>query len=145
MPGPLQLMARGAWQAVLVIGLTAVVLGIVALVWPDATLAVLGIVFGLYLLISGILQLVAAFGTHTETSLRVMAFISGAISIVLGLFCFRGALESVLLLAIWIGIAWIFRGIALLAAAASDPQMPARGWQIFAGVNFQFPIKKPAE
>jgi uncharacterized membrane protein HdeD (DUF308 family) len=134
LPGPLQLMARGAWQAVLVIGLLAVVLGIVVLAWPHATLAVVGVLFGLYLLISGILQLVAAFGTHTETSLRVMAFISGAISILLGLFCFRGSLESILLLAIWIGIGWLFRGIAQLAAASSDPAMPARGWQIFAAV-----------
>ena len=134
LPGPLQAMARGAWQAVLVIGVTAVILGIVALAWPDATLAVIGVVFGLYLLISGILQLVAAFGTHAEPGLRVMAFISGAISILLGVFCFRGALESVLLLAIWIGIAWMFRGISQLAAAASDPLMPARGWQIFAAI-----------
>jgi uncharacterized membrane protein HdeD (DUF308 family) len=134
LPGPLQMMARGAWQAVLVIGVTAVLLGILALVWPHATLAVIGVVFGIYLLVSGVLQLVAAFGTHTDTGLRVMAFISGAISILLGLFCFRGALESILLLAIWIGIAWLFRGVSQLAAAASDPLMPARGWQLFAGV-----------
>jgi uncharacterized membrane protein HdeD (DUF308 family) len=134
LPGPLQTMARGAWQAVLVIGLCAVVLGVVVLAWPHATLAVVGVVFGLYLLVSGILQLVAAFGTHTDTSLRVLAFISGAISIALGVFCFRGKLESILLLAIWIGIAWLFRGISQLAAASSDPRMPARGWQIFAAV-----------
>ncbi len=66
--------------------------------------------------------------------MRVLAFISGALSIVLGLFCFRGALESILLLAIWIGIAWLFRGISQAAAAASDPEMPARGWQLFSGV-----------
>lgn len=134
LPGPLQTMARGAWQAVSVIGLCAVVLGIVVLAWPHATLAVVGVVFGLYLLVSGILQLVAAFGTHTDTALRVLAFISGAISIALGVFCFRGRLESILLLAIWIGIAWLFRGISQLAAASSDPRMPARGWQIFAAV-----------
>jgi uncharacterized membrane protein HdeD (DUF308 family) len=63
-----------------------------------------------------------------------MAFISGAISILLGLFCFRGALESILLLALWIGIGWLFRGITHTMAAASDPSVPARGWQIFAGV-----------
>jgi uncharacterized membrane protein HdeD (DUF308 family) len=63
-----------------------------------------------------------------------MAFVSGALSILLGLFCFRGALESILLLALWIGIGWLFRGITHAMAAASDPFMPARGWQIFAGV-----------
>ncbi|HET9170641.1 MAG TPA: HdeD family acid-resistance protein [Actinospica sp.] len=134
LPGPLQQVARNAWQAVLMIGVAAIVFGVVALVWPHATLRVIGILFGIFLLVSGIMQLAAAFGTHAETSLRVLAFISGAISILLGLFCFRGALESILLLAIWIGIGWLFRGVSQLAAAASDPNMPARGWHVFSGI-----------
>ena len=133
-PGPLQRLARDAWQAVLLIGISAVLLGALALGWPGATLVVLGVLFGIYLLVSGILQIVAAFGTHAEASLRVVAFISGALSILLGVFCFRSAFESILLLAVWIGVAWLFRGIALTAAAASDIAMPARGWQLFAGI-----------
>lgn len=132
--GPLQRLARGAWQAVLLLGVISVLLGVAALVWPKATLTVVGALFGAYLVVSGILQLIAAFGTHTAASMRVLAFISGVVTLLLGLFCFRGALESILLLALWIGIAWLFRGVALLAAAASDPAMPARGWQIFAAV-----------
>ena len=134
LPGPLAQLARNAWQAVLLIGVAAVLLGLIALVWPHATLFAIGALFGVYLLVSGIMQLVAAFGTHTESSLRVMAFISGALSILLGLFCLRGALESILLLAVWIGIAWLFRGISQTAAATSDPDMPARGWQLFSGL-----------
>jgi uncharacterized membrane protein HdeD (DUF308 family) len=133
-PGPLQRLARDAWQAVLLIGISAVLLGAIALSWPGKTLVVLGVLFGIFLLISGILQIAAAFGTHAEASSRVLAFISGALSIVLGVFCFRSAFESILLLAVWIGVAWLFRGIAQTAAAASDVLMPARGWQLFAGV-----------
>ncbi|WP_405859781.1 HdeD family acid-resistance protein [Streptomyces sp. NBC_00090] len=133
-PGPLGVLAGAAWQALLIAGLVSVVLGIMVLVWPDASLVVAGVLFGLYLLFSGVMQLVAAFGTHATTALRVMAFISGALSILLGLFCFRGAMQSILLLALWIGISWLFRGITHTVAAASDPAMPARGWQIFLGV-----------
>ncbi len=132
--GPLNQLARAAWQAVLLAGVAAVVLGVLVLVWPKATLFVVGICFGLFLVLSGIVQLVAAFGTHISTALRVMAFISGALSILLGLFCFRGTLESILLLGLWIGIGWLFRGITQLMAAASDPGMPARGWQVFVGI-----------
>ena len=127
-------MARDAWQAVLLIGISAVLLGAIALAWPGKTLVVLGVLFGIFLLISGILQIAAAFGTHAEAATRVLAFISGALSIVLGVFCFRSAFESILLLAVWIGVAWLFRGIAQTAAAASDARMPARGWQLFAGL-----------
>ncbi|WP_030694262.1 HdeD family acid-resistance protein [Streptomyces globisporus] len=133
-PGPLGILAGFAWQALLVAGLVSLILGVMVLAWPEATLRVVGVLFGLYLLLSGVMQLVAAFGTHATAALRVMAFISGALSILLGLFCFRGATQSTLLLALWIGIGWLFRGITQTVAAASDPAMPARGWQIFLGV-----------
>ncbi|NEY35365.1 HdeD family acid-resistance protein [Streptomyces sp. PRKS01-65] len=132
--GPLHLLARAAWQTVLLTGAAALVLGVLVLVWPGASLLAAGVLFGLYLLISGVLQLAAAFGTHRTTSLRVLAFVSGAVSVLLGLFCFRGPLRSVLLLALWIGIGWLFRGITHTVAAAHDPATPARGPQILLGV-----------
>ncbi|MEU3792053.1 HdeD family acid-resistance protein [Streptomyces fructofermentans] len=132
--GPLFLLARTAWQAVLAAGIAALALGAVVLAWPEATLRAAGVVFGLYLVVSGVLQLAAAFGTHAATSLRVMAFISGAVSLLLGLFCFRGEMRSILLLALWIGIGWLFRGVTQTMAAVSDPSVPARGWQITLGV-----------
>ncbi|MEU8510043.1 DUF308 domain-containing protein [Kitasatospora sp. NPDC048722] len=132
--GPLGLLAKAAWQVLLLAGLASLGLGIVVFVWPRETLLVVGVLFGLYLLVIGIVQLVAAFGTHATTALRVLAFISGAICVLLGLLCFRSAAQSLLLLALWIGIGWLFRGITQLAAAFSDPDMPARGWQGFAGV-----------
>ncbi|MER5308558.1 HdeD family acid-resistance protein [Streptomyces sp. NPDC002773] len=133
-PGPLGALAGAAWQALLVAGIAALVLGVLVLVWPGASLFVAGVLFGLFLLFSGVMQLVAAFGTHASTAPRVMAFISGALSILLGLLCFRGAMQSILLLALWIGIGWLFRGITQIMAAASDAAMPARGWQVFLGV-----------
>jgi len=132
--GFLHTLARTAWQVVLGTGVASLILGIVLVAWPGPSLLVAGVLFGIYLIISGVLQLVAAFGTHKATSLRVLAFISGALSILLGLFCFRGKLESILLLALWIGIGWLFRGITHTLAAAHDPAMPARGWQAFLGV-----------
>ncbi|MFV0134979.1 HdeD family acid-resistance protein [Streptomyces sp. HMX87] len=132
--GPLHLLSRAAWQTVLLTGVASLVLGVLVLVWPGASLLAAAVLFGLYLLISGVLQLAAAFGTHRTTSLRVLAFISGALSVLLGLFCFRGPLQSVLLLALFIGIGWLFRGITQTVAAAHDPAMPARGWQVFLGV-----------
>ncbi|WP_086728276.1 HdeD family acid-resistance protein [Streptomyces carpinensis] len=132
--GPLHALSRAAWQAVLVTGVAALVLGILVLLWPGPSLLAAGILFGVYLVVSGVLQLVSAFGTHKSTSLRVLAFASGAVSILLGLFCFRGAMQSILLLALWIGIGWLFRGITQTIAAVHDRTAPARGWQIFLGI-----------
>ncbi|MFG2147301.1 HdeD family acid-resistance protein [Streptomyces sp. NPDC048696] len=132
--GVLRWLADAAWQNVLLAGIASVLLGVLVLAWPGATLLAVAILFGVYLLVSGVFQIAAALGTHTSTSLRVMGFISGALSVLLGLLCFRSALESVLMLALWIGIGWLFRGITLTLAAAGDTYMPARGWLLLAGV-----------
>ncbi|SHI16288.1 HdeD family acid-resistance protein [Streptomyces sp. 3214.6] len=132
--GPLHALSRAAWQIVLLTGIASLILGVLVLVWPGASLFAAGVLFGLYLVISGVFQLVSAFGTHRTTSLRVLGFISGALSLLLGLFCFRGPMQSILLLALWIGIGWLIRGITQTLAAVSDTSMPARGWQIFLGI-----------
>ncbi|MER6671968.1 DUF308 domain-containing protein [Streptomyces sp. NPDC000983] len=131
---PLALLSRAAWRTVLAAGALSLVLGVLVLVWPDASLLVAGVLFGLYLLVGGLLQLVAAFGTHRTASLRVLAFVSGALAVLLGLFCFRGPMRSILLLGLWIGIGWVVRGITQTLAAACDPAVPARAWQEFLGI-----------
>lgn len=131
--GPLRQLARSAWQLLLLIGIAAVALGVIVLAWPGKTLLVAGVLFGIYLVVSGIGYLFAAFGTHVGGAMRVLTFITGAVSLVLGFFCFRDKLESIMLLALWIGIGWVFRGITLLAAALSFDHMPGRGWQALSG------------
>jgi uncharacterized membrane protein HdeD (DUF308 family) len=132
--GPLQQLARSAWQLMLLIGIVAVALGVIVLAWPGKTLLVAGVLFGLYLVVSGIGYVFAAFGSHAGAALRVLAFLTGVVSLVLGFFCFRDKFEAVWLLALWIGIGWVFRGMTLLAAALSFDHLPGRGWQALSGV-----------
>jgi uncharacterized membrane protein HdeD (DUF308 family) len=131
---PIEQLAKSAWQSMFVSAALSFVLGVMVLAWPGVTVEIAAVIFGIYLLVSGVMQLAFAFGTHVNGSVRVLAFISGALSIVVGLFCFRSPLQSILLLALWIGIGWIFRGITLVIAAVSDHTMPVRGWQIVIGV-----------
>ncbi|MEU6009710.1 HdeD family acid-resistance protein [Streptomyces sp. NPDC047453] len=127
-------LANMGWQILLTMGLASIALGVVALVWPGATLRVAGVLFGIYLLVTGVFQLAGAFGTHVPRHLRVLHFITGAVSILLGLISFRGTLESILLLALWIGFSWLLRGTTETAAAASAQEMPARGWHVAFGI-----------
>lgn len=131
---PFTALAKKTWQTVLVTGLLAVVLGIIVLVWPGPSLLVAGILFGIYMVVSGIFQLIAAFTHLPSTSFRVLSFISGVLSLIIGVFCFRDDLASIVLLGLWIGISWLFRGIAVLFAAIAEPSVPGRGWQIFYGI-----------
>jgi uncharacterized membrane protein HdeD (DUF308 family) len=132
--GPLFALARFGWHSALAGGLIAVLLGVVVLAWPGRTLVVIGVLFGLYLVVSGIAQVVGASAAGLPGALRALGFISGALSILLGLFCFRSAFQSVLLLGIWIGIGWLFRGVAATFAVLDAPAAPGRGWALFFSV-----------
>lgn len=128
------------WKSTLVSGILALALGILTLVWPGRTLAVIAILFGVYLLIMGVAQVVFAFGLHVSAGGRVLLFISGAAALVLALLCFRSFYDShhlllaVWMLAIWIGVGFLFRGVATTISAISDPTLPGRWWTVFLGV-----------
>ncbi|OBI91080.1 hypothetical protein A9X01_10760 [Mycobacterium asiaticum] len=122
------------WKSTLVSGVLSVVLGVVVLAWPQISVLAAAIAFGVYLLITGAAQVVFAFSLHVSAGSRILLFISGAASLILAVLAFRHFGNAVLLLAIWIGVGFIFRGVATTVSAISDPHLPGRGWQIFIGV-----------
>jgi uncharacterized membrane protein HdeD (DUF308 family) len=122
------------WKSVLLSGILSLVLGILVLVWPGISILVAAIFFGAYLIVTGISQVFHAFTLHVSAGGRVMLFISGAAALILAVLCFRSIQNSILLLAIWVGVGFIFRGVAVAVSAISDPDTPGRGWEIFVGV-----------
>ncbi len=110
------------------------ILGVMVLAWPTKTLFLAAIFFGAYLLVTGIAQVIFAFSLHVSAGGRVLLFLSGAAALILAVLCFRSLQNSILLLAIWIGIGFIFRGVATAVSAISDPTLPGRGWELFIGV-----------
>ncbi|MEV0670261.1 HdeD family acid-resistance protein [Mycobacterium sp. NPDC050441] len=122
------------WKSTLVSGILAVILGILALVWPGITILVAAIFFAAYLLITGISQLVLAFSIRSSVGGRVLLFIGGAAALVLAVLCFVSLQNSFELLAIWIGVGFIFRGVATTMSAIGDPSLPGRVWEIIIGI-----------
>jgi uncharacterized membrane protein HdeD (DUF308 family) len=122
------------WKTAAVSGLLAIALGIAVVAWPGISIAVAAIFFGAGLLVNGIQQVVFAFSLHVSAGGRVLLFISGAAALILAIMAFRHLYDAVLLLAIWIGIGFIFRGVATTVSAISDPTLPGRGWNAFVGV-----------
>jgi uncharacterized membrane protein HdeD (DUF308 family) len=114
----------------------ALTLGILVYVLPGHSIVIAAALFGIYLLATGAAQVVFAFSLHVSAGGRVLLFISGAASLVLAVLCFRhfGEGYAIILLAIWVGVGFIFRGVATSISAISDPHLPGRGWQIFLGL-----------
>ena len=123
------------WKATLLSGVLTAVLGVFILVWPGKSIMVAGVLFGVYLVVTGV-------GRCSSPSLclcrqeRDLPFLTGVVSVVLAVLAFRhfDYGYAYLLLAIWIAVGFIFRGAATAASAISDRGLPGRGWVIFFGV-----------
>jgi uncharacterized membrane protein HdeD (DUF308 family) len=126
---------RSIWTTAILSGLLAMGLGIVILAWPQPSVVAAAALFGVYLVVSGIALVILAFSLPTSAGSRFLNFISGVASVALGILAFRhfGEGYAVLLLAIWVAIGFIIRGVFVTASAISVPGFPGRGWAIFFG------------
>lgn len=132
---PTQKYLGRTWGLVLALALATLAFGVVLLVWPKETVVVVAVLTGLYLIVSGVFQLVASFtASEAGTGLRVFGAISGALSILLGLLAFRGIFQAVTILALLIGFGWLLRGISEIVEGIADKDMEGRGWVITIGV-----------
>ena len=101
-----------------VLGVISLVMGLVALIWPKATLLVIALIFGLQLVAVGLVRVSAAVALkELPGTWRTLSAVLGALTAVAGIiFLFRPS-TSLLVLAIILAIGWIFDGIAELVSA----------------------------
>lgn len=114
---PLPRLLPHLWKSTLASGILSLILGVLVLAWPGISILVAAMAFGVYLLITGVAQVAFAFSLHVSAGGRILLFISGAASLILAVLAFRHFGDAVLLLAIWIGIGFIFRGVATTVSA----------------------------
>jgi uncharacterized membrane protein HdeD (DUF308 family) len=128
-------LTRGISTAAILSGLLAAVLGGVILAWPQPSVVAAAALFGVYLVVSGVALVILAFSLPTSGGTRFLNLISGVASIALGILAFRhfGEGYAILLLAIWVAVGFIIRGMFVTASAIGVPQFPGRGWAIFFG------------
>jgi uncharacterized membrane protein HdeD (DUF308 family) len=97
------------WWLFLVVGLVSLGAGVLAIVYPDITLLVLGIIAGVGLLFSGAIEIGDAIGGDQEG--RALSAIVGVLSVVAGLICLRRPGESLLAIVVVLGIYLVVAGI----------------------------------
>ncbi|KFF60342.1 hypothetical protein JF66_05225 [Cryobacterium sp. MLB-32] len=113
---------RGALITMSIIG---IVLGAIGLAWPQATLFTVAIVFGIYLIASGIFRIAAAFMQDELTAgMRWLSGILGAIVVAAGVFCITDPVASLTVLAFVIGIGWIAEGVIDIVAGVRKVVTP---------------------
>lgn len=72
------------WWTLVLQGLFVLVLGIMAMVYPDITLEIFLMLFGALILIQGIFAIIGSFAIKAEDPMWVLLLIGGIISVILG-------------------------------------------------------------
>jgi uncharacterized membrane protein HdeD (DUF308 family) len=108
------------WWLFLVLGVISVIAGVIFVAEPSNSINVLAVVFGIFALIDGIIELVLSFGHHTEN--RALAAILGVLGIVIGIILIRhpshAAAAVGLLIGIWLVAAGVVRFVRAFVASA---------------------------
>lgn len=112
---------RVPWMLALAAAVTSIVIGVMMLVWPDATLLVGAALFGIWLIVHGIVDIVDAVMAKTDGGVaRTLSAIVGMLFVVAGVLCLRNLAESVAIVATIIGLTWLVGGIFALILAISS-------------------------
>ncbi len=125
-------MTRSTGWASLVAGVFALILGIVAFAWPSATLHVVGILFGLNLLILGAVRACQfLFVTDAPATGRILGVIFGVLVALLGILCLRNVAGSLKLLLVIVALGWLLDGLAEIFTSVGSA---GSGWRIGLGI-----------
>jgi uncharacterized membrane protein HdeD (DUF308 family) len=122
------------WWLVLLEGLVSVALGVYALTRPSSTLVVLIVVWGLFTLVNGVIEVVRSLGgAHVGHRAWGWQLAAGLVGIVAGLLILRwphiGALFVLFLVAIWA----IVTGIVNIVHAIADREAVPHAWLVALG------------
>lgn len=101
-------------------GITSLVLGIMVLVWPDATLTVVAVLFGLQLALAGVLRIaVGSYSAAQQGWVRGIFVMTGVLMVLAGIVCLRHPVLSVAVIIVLTGVGWLVDGIAVVVVAAN--------------------------
>jgi uncharacterized membrane protein HdeD (DUF308 family) len=118
------------WWMFAVLGVVSLVCGVLAIVYPDVTLLAVGIIFGFYLLMAGVFELVEAI--VGDPASRALSAIVGIVALIAGLICLRRPGDSLLAIVVVLGAYLIVTGVARLVRAFASVEH--RGWALLTAV-----------
>jgi uncharacterized membrane protein HdeD (DUF308 family) len=127
--------ARRYWWLFLIRGLFGLALGVYALLFPGATLAVAVLLIGAYLIVDGVIACAKAIQIMRSDAHWWIVLLEGILGIAVGLAIFTWPALSVLSLAYLVGYWAVFSGIAsIVAALRLRNHLPNEWLYLFFGV-----------
>lgn len=113
------------WKMLLLRGAIAIVFGIILIAWPDTTIVVLVVLWGIWAVIDGIGLAAQIFARGTSTGQKVLVAVLALVAIVAGLVAITRPGLAASAVTWFLGIWLIIRGVfELVGAFTSSSTMP---------------------
>ena len=120
------------WGLVAAMGVASIVLGLLAMFYPGATIVTIGIFFAAWLFVSGAYEVVTSFTRDGDTGARVLHALIGVLAVIVGFALLRTPFQSVEVFIFVLGIFWLIQGMMTFIAAFAVKQ--GRNWRLFSGI-----------
>jgi uncharacterized membrane protein HdeD (DUF308 family) len=123
------------WWAFALRGLLAIIFGVLALIWPGATLLTLVLLFGAYTLVDGIFAVIAGIRSYGSNERWWAVLLEGLAGILIGLLTFFWPGVTAFVLLYFIAAWAIVTGILeIIAAIRLREVITGEGWMILSGI-----------
>jgi uncharacterized membrane protein HdeD (DUF308 family) len=120
------------WWLVLISGLLAVLVGVLALAVPGATILFLGLLFGVSLMISGVGSIALGLTGDGSAGRQTLSVLLGFAAVLAGIFCFVRPGAGIIAVLLSVSFWFMLVGIGDLVAAFQEKQH--RFWRGLLGV-----------
>ena len=108
------------WPFLALLGIVNLVIGVTAIVWPGVTLKVVVFLFGIQLLIVGVVRIVLSL-ILVDLESRWLGLLIGILGVVIGLLVMREPFRTLEILVVLLGVLWVVWGILGLVSALGAP------------------------
>ncbi|MET4783254.1 DUF308 domain-containing protein [Glaciihabitans sp. UYNi722] len=117
------------------VAVTAILLGLIATVFPGAVLLTVAIVFGISLIVSGFFQLIVAFTAERFPGrVRWLYGVLGGLVVIAGILCLSNPFRSLSVLGVVIGLGWMLNGVASIVGGTIGEKGGPRWLSIASGI-----------
>lgn len=122
---------KNAWWVLVVAGVLSVIFGFVAIIWPGITIAVLALLFAVYLGVNGVVDIVNGIRRFGSGFLvAALTLLVGVLQLGVSVFLLRnvGSGLAIATLVLLIALSFIVRGVIGIVVAFADPDYKATRW-----------------
>ncbi len=115
-------------------GAVSIVIGIILLVWPEASVTVFAVLLGINFLVLGLIALAASFVAEASIGERILGAVLGVLSLLVAVALFSRPLQTVALVVVVIGAFWIVGGVIEIVTGLFGRTAQSRWLSVGGGV-----------